>query len=74
MNKLILCKVKSTDSYMHGQRWMFAYLHETGPSSKKGGLAYQWLGNDICMQNEIKIYFVIKSYEHFRELLKRLGL
>ena len=24
MNKFILCKVKSTDSNMHGQRWMFA--------------------------------------------------
>ena len=28
-DKLILCKVKSTDSNMHGQRWMFASLNET---------------------------------------------
>ena len=28
MNKFILCKVKSTDSNMHGQRWMFANLNE----------------------------------------------
>ena len=29
MNKLILIKVKSTDSNMHDQRWMFANLNET---------------------------------------------
>ena len=48
---------------------MFANLNETGPSSIKGGLACQWLGNDIYMQNEIKIYYVVKSYEHFHEML-----
>ena len=46
---------------------MFANLNE--PSSiKKSGLACQWLGNDICMQNVIKIYYVGESYEHFHEL------
>ena len=39
------------------------------PSSVKNGLACQWLGNDICMQNVIKIYYVVKSNEHFHELL-----
>ena len=69
MIKLILCKVKSTDSNMHGQRWMFANLKEKTLIHKKGGLAFQWLGNDICMQNVIKIYYVVKSYENFHELL-----
>ena len=46
---------------------MFANLNE--PSSIKiSGLAWQWLGNDISMQNVIKIYYVVKSYEHFHEL------
>ena len=62
MNKLILCKVKSTDSNMHSQRWMFANLNET-LFHHTGGLACQWLGNDICMQNVIKIYYVDKGYE-----------
>ena len=66
MNKLILFKVKSTIN-MHGQRWMFANLNET--LFHKSGLACQCLGNDICMQNVIKIYYVVKSYEHFHELL-----
>ena len=30
---------------------------------------YQWLVNGICMQNVIKIYYMVKSYEHFHELL-----
>ena len=38
------------------------------PSSIKSGLACQWFGNDIYMQNVIKIYYVVKSYEHFLEL------
>ena len=53
MIKLILCKVKSTDNNMHDQRSMFANLNET-LFHKKGGLACQWLGNDICIQNVIK--------------------
>ena len=48
---------------------MSANLNETGPSSMiKGGLACQWLGYDICMQHEIKRYYMVKSYEHFHEL------
>ena len=39
------------------------------PSSIKSGLACQWLGNDICMQSVIQIYYVVKSYEHFHEPL-----
>ena len=42
---------------------MFANLNETLFHT------YQWLGNDICMQNVVKIYFVVKNYEHFHELL-----
>ena len=58
--------MKPTDSNMHDQRWMFANLNES--SSIKSGLACQWLGNNICMQNVIEIYYVGKSYEHFHEL------
>ena len=53
---------------MHGQRLIFANLNET-IFHKKSRLACQWLGNDICMQNVIKIFYVGKSYEHFHELL-----
>ena len=64
MTTLILCKVKSTDSNMHGQRWMSANLNET-LFHKKGGLACQWLENDTCMQNVIKIYYVVKAMKIF---------
>ena len=47
---------------------MFANLNET-LFHKKSGIACQWLGNDICVQNVIKIYYVVKSYEQFHELL-----
>ena len=47
---------------------MFANLNET-IFHKKSGLACQWLGNGICMQSVIKTYYVVKSYEHFNELL-----
>ena len=60
MNKLILCKVKSSDSNMHGQRWMFANSNETGPSSLKGWFSMpvvrewhmhaKWDQNILCGQ------------------------
>ena len=58
MNKFILCKVKSTDSNMHAN-----------VACLPNGLACLWLENDICMQNVIKIYYVVKSYEYYQELL-----
>ena len=47
---------------MHGQRLIFANLNET-IFHKKCRLACQWLGIDNYMQNVIKIFYVVKSYE-----------
>ena len=55
MNKLILYKVKSTDSNMHDQRLMFVNLNETGPSSIKRlfsmPVVREWHMHAKCDQN-----------------------
>ena len=52
---------------------MFANLNETIFLKKvvkhASGLGMTYAWNEICMQNMIKIYYVVKSYEHFHELL-----
>ena len=52
---------------MHGQRWMFANLNETLCHKKwlSMPVVREWHMHAKCDQ----IYYVVKSYEQFHELL-----